>query len=115
MASLAKNLVTGKIVVHPSNNLAYVVGAIGVTNMTIGRWNAVRCPSSIWVRPNTHVHPVWADWMLPNLLRSLKSLDHHRIPRLSGRLKEVQIAEAPLAHPVPDDAGSISREVELTG
>ena len=29
--------------------------------------------------------------------------------------KKFQIAEAPLAHRVPDDAGSISREVELTG
>ena len=44
-----------------------------------------------------------------------KTLDHARIPRLSGRRKEVQIAQAPLAHPVPDDAGSISREVELAG
>ena len=39
-----------------------------------------------------------------------------QVPTLtSGRRKEVQIAEAPLAHPVPDDAGSISSEVELTG
>ena len=44
-----------------------------------------------------------------------KTLDHARISRLSGRRKEVQIAEAPLAYPVPDDAGSISREVELAG
>ena len=44
-----------------------------------------------------------------------KTLDHARISRLSGRRKEAQIAEAPLAHPIPDDAGSISSEVELTG
>ena len=44
-----------------------------------------------------------------------KTLDYARIPRLSGRRKEVQIAKAPRAHPAPDDAGSILREVELTG
>ena len=29
--------------------------------------------------------------------------------------KKFKIAETPPAHPVPDDAGSISREVELAG
>jgi hypothetical protein len=33
-----------------------------------------------------------------------KTLDHTRIPRLSGRREEVQIPKAPLGHPVPDDA-----------
>ena len=44
-----------------------------------------------------------------------KTLDHARISRLSRRREEIQIAEAPLAQPVSDDARSISREVELTG